>query len=168
MLDPKIRDGLKPGDARFLEIIDKHGWHVMNVAPKVDSDDAEEWFSYSTGLFLRFQHAEIVLCGLDGGVSTQIINSIGDELKSERKFEVDTDCADIFSDDVKCRFRAVHSSQYAEYVGWAMWFYEGEHFPLWQCFWPDKSGKYPWEVGCNRSVVELQPLLYKPSPKKVM
>jgi len=167
MLDPKNRDGLKPGDARFLEVIDKYGWHVMSVSPRVDFDDAQEWFSYSTGLFMRFQHPEIILCGLDSDVSTRIINTIGDELKSGRKFNLDTECSDIFAGDVKCRFRAVHSSRYAEYVGWAMWFYEGEHFPLWQCFWPDKSGRYPWDEGCNHSIVELQPLLYKPS-KKVM
>lgn len=165
MLDPKNRDGLKPGDAKFLEIVDKFGWHVMNVAPRVDSDEAKEWFSYSTGFFMRFQHPEVLLCGLDADVSTQIINSIGDELKSGRRFELDADYGDIFGDDVKCRFRVVHSSQYAEYVGWSIWFYDGEHFPLWQCFWPDKSGNYPWDETCNRSVAELQPLLYKPSKR---
>ena len=38
MLDPKKREGLRKLDADFLEIIDKYGWHVMNVAPSVDSD----------------------------------------------------------------------------------------------------------------------------------
>ena len=165
MLDPKNRDGLKPADARFLEIIDKYEWHVMSVAPRVDSEDAQEWFSYSTGLYMRFQHPEVLMCGLDADVSRGIINSIGNEAKSGRKFELDTDGADIFADDVKCRFRAVHRSRYAEYVGWAIWFYEGEPFPLLQCFWPDAAGKYPWEEGCDPNVAELQPLLYKPSQK---
>ncbi|HXJ03798.1 MAG TPA: DUF4262 domain-containing protein [Candidatus Acidoferrum sp.] len=163
MLDPKNRDGLKPGDARFLEVIDKYGWHVMSVAPRINSDDAQEWFSYSTGFFMRFQHPEIILCGLDADVGTRIINTIGDELKSGRKFDLDTDCADIFANDVKCSFRVVHPTQYGEYVGWAHWFYEGDSFPVWQCFWPDKIGIYPWDEACNRSVAELQPLLYKPS-----
>jgi hypothetical protein len=165
MLDPKNRDGLKPGDARFLEIIDKYGWHVMSVAPRADSDDAEEWFSYSTGLFMRFQHPEIILCGLDTSVSQQIINAIGNEVKTGRKFDLDTDYADIFSDEDICRFRVVHASQYGEYVCWSQWFYEGEPFPAWQCFWPDQAGKYPWDKDCDPSVVELQPLLYKPSQK---
>jgi uncharacterized protein DUF4262 len=165
MLDPKNRDGLKPGDAGFLEIIDKYGWHVMSVTPRVDSDDAPEWFSYSTGLFMRLQHPEIILCGLDADVSQRIINSIGNEVKAGREFDLDTDCADIFADDVNCRFRVVHKSQYGEYVGWSQWFYEGDDYPLWQCFWPDKAGKYPWDAACNRSVAELQPLLYTPSQK---
>jgi hypothetical protein len=165
MLDPKNREGLKPGDARFLEIIDEYEWHVMSVAPRVDSEDAQEWFSYSTGLYMRFQHPEILICGLDADTGRGIINSIGDELKAGRKFDLDSDCAHIFADGVKCRFRIVHPSQYAEYVGWAIWFYEREAFPLWQCFWPDDAGKFPWEEGCDPSVVELQPLLYKPSQK---
>jgi hypothetical protein len=34
MLDPKNREGLKPGDARFLEIIDEYEWHVMSCAAR--------------------------------------------------------------------------------------------------------------------------------------
>jgi hypothetical protein len=53
MLDPTKRDGFDKGDAKFLEIIDKFGWHVMSVAPRADSQDKAEWFSYSTGLFRK-------------------------------------------------------------------------------------------------------------------
>ena len=67
MLDPKKRDGLSNGDARFLEIIDKYGWHVMSVAPLVG--EKGQSFAYSTGLFMRFQHPEIILCGLDPEVA---------------------------------------------------------------------------------------------------
>jgi hypothetical protein len=49
LLDPKKRDGLSNGDARFLEIIDKYGWHVMSVAPLVG--EKGQSFAYSTGLF---------------------------------------------------------------------------------------------------------------------
>ncbi len=62
MLDPKQREGLPPIDAKFLEIIDTFGWHVMSVAPRVN--EAGESFSYSTGLFMRFKHPEIIMFGL--------------------------------------------------------------------------------------------------------
>ena len=87
MLDPKNREGLGKGDAEFLEFIDKHGWHVMNVAPRVDSEDKQEWFSYSTGLYMRYHHPEIILCGLDADESTYIINDIGNAVKADRKFQ---------------------------------------------------------------------------------
>jgi len=54
MLDPTKRESFSRADAKFLEIIDKYGWHVMSVAPRSDFQDKQEWFSYSTGLFMRF------------------------------------------------------------------------------------------------------------------
>ncbi|HYL86733.1 MAG TPA: DUF4262 domain-containing protein [Candidatus Angelobacter sp.] len=152
---------MKPGDAGFLEVIEKFGWHVMNVAPRVDSQDKQEWFSYTTGLFRSFQSPEIILCGLGSDVAWPTLNEIGNAFKAGRKFELEKDYTDIFAEDVKCRFRAVDVSRYGDYVGWSQWFYEGSEFPLWQCFWPDKNGYYPWEESCHRSIVELQPLLYQ-------
>jgi hypothetical protein len=163
MLDPKNREGLSKGDAKFLEIIDQYGWHVMSVAPRVDSDDEQEWFSYSTGLFAAFRQPEIILFGLDDDTAPRIINEIANAMKADRRFELGMDYRDIFADDVKCTFRAVHPSHYPEYLGWSKWFYEGLDFPVWQCFWPDKRGQYPWEESCSPGVVELQPLLFNPA-----
>ena len=87
MLDPKKRDGLSRGASEFLRIIDEYGWHVMSVAPRVDSEEKREWFSYSTGLYMRFQHPEIIVCGLDSDQATYIINDIGEAVKAGRKFE---------------------------------------------------------------------------------
>jgi hypothetical protein len=163
MLNPKERSSFEVAEARFLEIIDKFGWHVMNVAPRTDSKDKQEWFSYSTGLFMNFRHPEIILCGLHSDVSTRIINEIGNAIKSGSRFDLDTDYPDIFAGNVKCRFRVVHASHYGEYVCWAQWFYESDDFPVWQCFWPDKANHYPWESACHPEVTALQPFLYKPS-----
>jgi hypothetical protein len=165
MLDPKKRDGYNTGDRRFLEIVDEYGWHVMNVAPRVDSIEKQEWFSYSTGLFRAFGHAEILLCGLDSSTAHRVINDIGNAVKAGRKFELEADCSDVFARGLRCQFRPLHGSNYADYVGWSMWFYEGNNFPVWQCFWPDKAGLYPWQAGCSPDVIEVQPLLFKPSAK---
>jgi len=163
MLDPKKRDGLHGADAQFLEIIDQYGWHVMSVAPRAESKDKQEWFSYSTGIFMQFSHPEILLCGLGADTAIRIINEIGNALKNGRRFDLDTDCDDILADNVKCRFRRVHISRYKDYVGWSLWFYEGDDFPLWQCFWPDRDGHYPWKKSCDVEVAELQPFLFESS-----
>jgi hypothetical protein len=162
MLNPKNREGLSKGDASFLEIIDKYGWHVMTVAPRVDSQDKQEWFSYSTGLYARFQQPEVIIFGLDNETASGMVNEIGSGFKAGRKFSIGTDCEDIFADGVLCQFKEVHSSWYPEYVGFSQWFYEGEYFPLWQCFWPDDSGFFPWQPECHPEVAESQPLLFVP------
>jgi hypothetical protein len=162
MLDPTKRDGLSRGDAKFLEIVEKCGWHVMSVAPRTGSTDKEEWFSYSTGLYLRFAQPEIVVFGLDSDTGIGIVNEIGEQMRNGRTFELGVDYDDIFADGVSCQFKPVHRSQYAQYVCFSMWFYETTDFPLWQCFWPDREGTYPWLASCNDEVVQLQPLLFKP------
>lgn len=165
MLDPKQRDGFPPGDAKFLEIIDKFQWHVMSVAPRIDEEG--ECFSYSTGLFMRFRHPEIILFGLDPDTSRQTINGIGKTIEEGKPFEMDRDYANVFASEVKCRFRPVLPAYYREYVGWSVWFYEKEQFPLVQCFWPDRCGHFPWEKECHPEVAAIQPLLYL-QPRSVM
>jgi hypothetical protein len=162
MLDPTKRDGLSRADANFLEIIEKYGWHVMSVAPRTDSEDKQEWFSYSTGLYLRFGQPEIIVFGLDSDTGTRILNEIGKQMKKGRTFELGTDYHDIFADEVPCQFKAVHRSQYEQYVCFSTWFYEATDFPVWQCIWPDRDGIYPWLQDCNPEVAHLQPLLFTP------
>ena len=134
----------------------------MSVAPRVDSQDKQEWFSYSTGLFREFGHPEIMLCGLDSTTAMAILNEIGGMIKSGKRFLLDCDYTDLFDADVKCRFRVMHTSRYDEYVCFSLWFYEGNEFPVWQCFWPDRFGYYPWEGQCDPEIKQLQPLLYSP------
>jgi len=162
MLDPTKRDGFDNADAKFLEIIDKFGWHVMSVAPRVDTSDKQEWFSYSTGLYREFRHPEIIMCGLSSQTGSAIINEIGGGIKSGKHYLLDCDYTDIFAYDLKCRFRLMHPSQYGQYVCFSQWFYEGDEFPVWQCFWPDQAGRYPWEPECDPETKQLQPLLYIP------
>jgi hypothetical protein len=165
MLNPKNREGLDRRDAKFLEIIDKFGWHVMSVAPRVGEEG--DCFSYSTGLFSRFKHPEVLLFGLDPETSKHIINEIGRQIESGGAFRAGQEYSDIFADDVKCTFRPVQVPLYGEYVCWSQWFYEGNDFPVLQCFWPDRQGLFPWEGGCHSEVVKAQPQLFLPQ-KEVM
>ena len=164
-LDPKNRDGLDSRDAKFLEIISKFCWHLMSVAPRVGEEG--NIFTYSTGLFLNFKHPEIILCGLDSNTSFKIVNAIGRQVQAGKTFQVSEPYADIFANDVRCIFRPMQVTHYGDYVCWSQWFYEGPNFPVLQCFWPDKSGLFPWEDGCHPSVVKAQPQLFRP-PANVM
>jgi hypothetical protein len=140
-LDSKKLEGFDLRDAKFLEIIDKNGWHVMSVAPRVGEHGAI--FSYSTGLFLPFKHPEIILCGLEPDSSIRIINEIGRQVQPGKTFEVSQPYSDIFADDVnKCQFRPVQVALYGEYACWTQWFYEGNDFPLFQCFGLTRKGTF--------------------------
>jgi len=134
----------------------------MSVAPLVGEDGHS--FSYSTGLFMRYQHPEIILCGLDSEVARIIINEIGDQVKAGKKFETEKTYSHIFDKGVKCQFRPVLLTNYGEYVCWASWFYERGQFPVIQCFWQDQKGHFPWDKKCHPDVASSQPLLYLQPP----
>ena len=120
-----------------------------------------EW-SFSTGLFHSYQHPEIVIVGLELDNMQKIVNTIGSQIKNGAKYEPGNEYHDIFA-RCGCQFRPVDTGHYRDYLGWAIWFYNGEPFPVLQCFWPDLQGHYPWDPDCSPGVVALQPLLFKPS-----
>jgi len=90
----------------------------------------------------------------------KIVNNIGDAVKSGIRFEPGNEYQEIFA-RCGCQFRVVERANYKAYLGWAIWFYEDYDFPVLQCFWPDRVGRYPWDPGCFPDVVEMQPLLFK-------
>jgi Domain of unknown function (DUF4262) len=102
--DPKNLEGFNLKDRKFLVTIDKSGWHVLSVPPRVGEDG--DVFAYSTGLFLHFKHPEVILCGLDPATSTRIINEIGRQVQSEKTFETGQKYSDMFTSDVNCLFRS--------------------------------------------------------------
>jgi len=154
--DLRHRDGLRPGDEKFLSQIETYGWNVTKIFRR-QGETGPEW-AFSTGLFQSYQHPEIVILGLPLDTMQEIINNIGLEVKKGARFELEQEYQGIFA-RCGCRFRAVDQSQYKPYLGWALWFYESDPFPVLQCFWPDKEGKYPWEAGCSESVISSQPSL---------
>jgi Domain of unknown function (DUF4262) len=157
-LDPKKRAGLKKIDEDFLRIIDEHGWHVMSVLPGVD-DEGELW-SYSTGLYYHYKHPEIIVFNEPTKLRLSMINAIGDRVKAGESFEPGKGYSDII-DNFDVQFRAVHSSHCWGWVNFACWFYDNDPttFPLLQCFYPDMSGKFPWEPDCEQWAIDQQPLL---------
>ena len=87
---------------------------------------------------------------------------IGQEVKAGRRYGPGQGYADILQDPYKCVFREVNRCYYRDYVGYALWFYEDDPFPLMQCFWPDKDGRYPCDDGSNDYIRSAQPLLFIP------
>jgi hypothetical protein len=156
--DIRQREDLPSADQKFLSDIERFGWNVTTVG-KNKGDVGPDW-AFSTGLFSSYQHPEIALFGLEFETMAKIINNIGGEVKRGMKFEPEIEYQEIFA-RCGCRFRPVQSRYYTAHFGWAIWFYEGDPFPVLQCFWPDKEGKYPWEASCSQFVVSAQPLLFE-------
>jgi len=152
--------GLSAPDIKVLEDIRKHSWHVIGVFPS--QGEAGPGWAFSIGLFHSFAHPEVVVFGLDFNNCTKIVNEIGLQIRRGKRFHARQEYAEILNDPYRCSFRDVQRQHYRTYLGYALWFYQSDPFPVAQCFWPDKAGNLPWEAGCNSEVRDAQPLLFLP------
>jgi hypothetical protein len=141
-------------EAELAAKVEQYGWYVMLV-PK---DDEGPGFAYSIGLHKNFDHPEIIIFGLDLKVMWAMINEIGAQVKTGKHYETEKIYFGLI-EKYGCVFEPVAERYYAEYFGYANWFYKGTDFPALQCVWPDKAGLYPWHEDFNPEWLAAQPLL---------
>lgn len=150
--------GLSAPDAKVLSDIDRVGWHVTGVFAQ-QNETGSEW-AFSIGLFHSFGHPEVIIFGLPFQRCMDIVNVIGKEVQSGKRYGSQKQYDDILQEPYQCCFREVSRQHFREYVGYGLWFYEDDPFPLLQCFWPDQNRLFPWDSGCNDYAKSAQPLLF--------
>lgn len=144
-------------DAKVLREIHTDGWQITGVlAREPESPD----FAYSIGFFHSMVHPEIILFGLPLDTGMRAVNVIGIDIRNGMRFDPDRVYAGILKDPHLCCFKEVDARHYRDHIGYALWFYESDPFPMYQCFWSDENGLFPWDEGCNPIAVEAQPLLH--------
>jgi hypothetical protein len=160
MRDPKKTEGLNEYEAEFLRGIDERHWAVTRVGPgPKDPQDAPR-YAYTTGLYLRFRHPEILIYGLPFDSMLEVLNTIGNQAKAGKTYNVGIPYKDIF-EGRRCQFKPVDRAYYRERLAASNWFYQSDKYPTLQLFWPDNAGLFPWERGCEDIVADAQPLLFR-------
>lgn len=149
--DWQVRDDLED---TIRHNISAHGWHVVLV-----QEDAEApAFAYSIGLHAGYGQPEILISGLPTDLMHGLINDIGRRVVKGEDFTAEKRCGALL-EGYDCVFRPVARRHYPDHFGYARWYYEGDGFPVMQCFWPDKAGRFPWEPECDPGLRGLQPVL---------
>jgi hypothetical protein len=142
-------------DQRILDDVAQYGWHVIKV---IELADSPGW-AYSIGLYRTFNHPEIVVFGLNADLMHSIINFIGNDVRSGKRFEEDKHYPDLI-EAYSCTFKPVSVIWHYPFLGYADWFYNGPDYPVLQCIWPDKKSLYPWVACFNPDWAYAQPLLF--------
>jgi hypothetical protein len=88
-----------------------------------------------------------------------MINSIGDDVRSGKTFEVDNQYLDLI-DAYSCTFKNVAPLWRDFFLAFASGFYKGTDYPVRQCFWPDFDSRFPWESEFSEDLISAQPLLF--------
>jgi hypothetical protein len=141
-------------DDDLVKLIAQHGWAVMRIAEEEDSPP----FAYSIGLFRSFRHPEIIVLGLPSDTAHQLINDIGDAIRSGLALSAGQ-TSDAFLKGYSCTFRRVPPHQYPAYLGRGLRFYDHDPFPVLQLVYPDKLGRWPWQEGVTAGFRANQPVL---------
>jgi hypothetical protein len=147
-------------DERYvIENVQQYGWHVATI----EDDPSGPAFAYSIGLYHTLKQPEIIIFGLSGNTAAQIINVIGEEMRQGTTFK-DWQENDRILEGHLCMFRHVDEGFYPDYLGFAMWFYRPDDFPVLQCVWPDRHGRYPWHPEVSTDFFRNQPVLAREHP----
>jgi hypothetical protein len=158
MRDPTKTAGLPPAEVEFLTGIDQCSWAVTKVVPPEGEPGYR--FAYTTGLFFRFRHPELLIYGLPAESMLQTLNTLGNQIRLGKSYGVGIAYKDIF-EDRRCQFQPVDNMFYKDRLAASNWFYEGMKYPTLQCYWPDQANRFPWETGCDATVAASQPILFR-------
>ena len=146
-------------DQEIIDRVEEFGWYAMSVAPAVDSDDPEEWFTYTIGLPKTFGWPELVCFGLDNEVSYGLFSDAIAECQAKGLTPADglelTEVINGFP------ARLIDGSSIPDsYFGYASWYarLKGTRSPpeRLQLWWPDKQGLFPDDADCSPEVVRMQ------------
>jgi hypothetical protein len=145
-------------DDEFAEDVRRHGWSMVTI------NDHKPCFQYTIGLMQTCSHPEFVIFGMDANNAHALFSGLVHNIRSGQSYaEPGIYTVAIGGDQHRVGFRRVHPTQHPVYLGYAMGFLTnigrmGE-LEAAQAFWPDAAGKFPFEVGCDLAVYELQPRL---------
>jgi hypothetical protein len=135
-----MRAGKDDAERKTLFDIKNHGLHIVHV---FESEENPR-FSYTVGLHENYLHPEVIIIGLKHELSQVLLNNMAYDIKNGKNLTVGEFHEGVL-DDFLCYFGEVPKSEYKEFVGWAIWFYEGYDFSLVQCVYPTVGGKFVWD-----------------------
>jgi hypothetical protein len=145
-------------DDEIADIVREHSWFGASVS------DHKPPFLYTIGLMQTCSHPELIILGLEPDKAHALFSGLICEIQAGRSYaEPGVYTVNVGSEAHRVGFRRVHPTQHPLYLGFAMGFMRkigrmGELEAM-QAFWPDGTGKFPFEVGCDLAVWQLQPRL---------
>jgi hypothetical protein len=147
--DPATFDEYK---ASFVAEVRKSGWFQTCVF----GDESGPAFSYTTGFWLKFNRPEVITFSLHPDVAQDAFSNMYRDLENGREFPVGAPVDKILR-KLPVVLLPVPEWRFKDYLGGSRWFYGGDKFQCLQLVWPDRKGKFPWQVGFSSKLLKEQP-----------
>jgi len=142
-------------DRKILDDVRTYGCSVMQVK----AEGGVPGWSYTVGLFETSGQPEIIVIGLKEDLALGLLNHIARLFAEDKRFEEGQREKGLLS-TVECEFRGVEKRWLRQVMGYAVWFYGGDSFPVFQCVYPDLNNRFPWDEGFPAEWRERQPFLF--------
>lgn len=146
-------------EQQIVDMIDQYGWFALSVAPRSDSDDPLEWFTYTIGLPKSRNWPEIICFGLEREVSYGIL---ADAIAECDARNITPAPGLLLTQTLQdCNALLVDASAITNnYFGSATWYARHAKLPRpvprLQLLWPDVAGKFPGDPACDPEIVACQ------------
>ena len=141
-------------EKKVIEDIEEYGCHIVHVFEEGDYPR----FTYSIGIEKKTKQPDIIITGLKRELAHWVINEYNRRVKAGEKFEINKFYSE-FLDGFDITFRPVAKKNYGNYLGWAIWYYAGEDFNVFQLVFPSTKGIWPWDKEASEDFKWFQPLL---------
>ncbi len=133
-------------EEEIAEVVREQGWYAASIS------DHDPPFQYTIGLMQTFNHPEFIMFGLEADNAHALFSGLVRDIRNGRSFaEPGVQTVSLRGDEHRVGFRRVHPTQHPLYLGFAMGYcrYIGRigELEAMQAFWPDSSGKFPFDSG---------------------
>jgi hypothetical protein len=143
-----------PQEQRVINDIQTYGWHCVHIA----AVNTLPPFSFTVGLFHSFKQPELIIFGLPHEVAHRIFCIAADAMKAGTSIDFSKPTEQLV-EGYPSVFVEVAKAEYEEHVGFCLWYYDWEDFPLYQIVWPSRDNCLPWDSEASDSFRALQPVL---------
>jgi hypothetical protein len=155
------QQSLSPDELRLVSDIEKYGCHIIHVR---EENGILGW-SYTIGLYDVLQQPELIVVGLNDQVAQSLLNEAAHRLE-DGKHLIHERQVELLA-NVQCEFKLVDRKWLRQLMGYAVWFYGGDNFPVLQCVYPDLDNRFPWECGFDPTWRTRQALVFENAPETV-
>src|SRR6266567_1876297 len=132
---------LSEEDDRTISHVEEFGCSVVNVKR---TNYGPGW-SYTVGVFDTSGRPEIITVGLLPETAHFALNEAAKLLRAEVDLTKGRH-RDLIG-KVDCEFRPVDPKWIEQLMGWALWYYDGDEFPVIQAVYPDLQNRFPQDEG---------------------
>jgi hypothetical protein len=146
---------LSEEDERTISHVEEFGCSVVSVKR---AKYGLGW-SYTVGVFDTSGKPEIITVGLLPDTAHFALNEAAKLLRAGA--DVTGRHPDLVG-KVDCEFRPVDRKWVKHLMGWALWYYGGDDFPVLQAVYPDLQNRFPEDQGFDKSFA--QPLMQPDAP----